>query len=925
MRRFVLPVLLLPVLVAAFFIVWSQYREVAPPPVATKRAPATSVEAPPGDSPATVDEAVRARDSSATVESPALDESPPRFPAKRESASLVAVVVDQAHTPVAGVEVQIDSWIGGHLQELAIADDRDVHRATATDDEGRVAFKDLAEGGYRITARAADGRSVREDLDFSKAQADRPLRLVLSSKPRRAPAVEITVVAADGALVEGANVELCGATINRGLVGVRGRAPPRARSDEHGIARFEGIRWLRGMAFAETSDGRRGAQSFTEVGESAQGVRTAIERADPREQLRQQIDSIAASVELMRSIEQEGEVYEHSTARDFVSAKVTVATPGRIVGSIEFAPGASADDEALAGASIEAWLADVQVTWLDSYGRATTVPVAERAFAIDGLAPGSWSLVLHAPGGARLVLERAIENGKKQENSVAPPLAEVNSGATTSVRLRVTLGATIDGHVHRPDGTPIAGAHVVATLSPWNRWLGGDAYVRRQMHVWSFGLDSGLESPHPLTHVVTRTDAHGDYRLVGLQPGFQRILVTARELSFDRRDWIKVVDGQRVALDHVLEPAGALQGIAPNCGLFGITREGNETPLAIASIEDTQSFLFGGLRPGVYIISEFPEEREKPGGERGRATVEAGRTTFVDLSDAPGRIEVAGQVVDDHGPVTSVVVEYGQIRRPVDGAGGFVFHSGLDADEGVHYLAVETDQLWKTFLCKADSSSGGSWHGTLHLGSEVLRIEARQGTGAPLAGWVELSTHVAGLLQQDADSVQTKRIPLDANGATTIERLDPGRYDLQVVASDGGHFDSHVSLPRTDVLQIDFGEYGSLVVHVFDADGNPSTTCSIEARTWLGEGGIPDDVSGHVDQFCATSETVNRDGTARLARVRSGKVLVEIPSNPFFSLLSGLGNAPPPAQPLASVRIELAPGEERDVEIHLPRAEHERR
>jgi hypothetical protein len=927
MRRFLPAVLLALALLSGLVVMWSQRRPVAPLPDATRSTPAQNADAParlPESAPA---EAVRARDSLASVDGPELDDSPPRFAAKRESAVFVAVVVDSARAPVAGAAVQLDSWIGGHLQELAIADDRDVHRVLVADEAGRVAMSDLPEGAYRITARAPDGRAARKAFDFSKARAALPLQIVLSKKPQRAPAVEITVVGADGAVVAEADVELSGATIDRGLVGVRSRPPLRARSDEHGVARFETVRWLHGMAFARAPDGRLGAMRVRDDDGSDDGESSDPTPADLADLFSHGIEAASdpdgaeedsSPESIVESIaESEGD-FEHSTAQDFVTAKVTVAPPGRIAGSIDFAPGAAAPEPALAGATIEAWIATSQVTWMNSYGRATTVPVDGRSFALDGLAPGTWSLVLHAPGGARLVLDLADENGAKKENSVAPPLAEVKSGATTEVTLRATSGATIHGRVHRPDGTPIAGARVVATFSPW-RFEPGDAFVRRQMHVWSFELDSGLESLHPLTHVVARTDAHGDYRLSGLQPGFQRILVTAHGLSFDRRDWIKVADGGDVGLDHALEAAGALQGIALHGGLLGIAREGEERPLAIAMMAGTQSFLFGGLRPGVYVLSDVPDERDKALVECGRATVEAGRTTFIDLTSAYGPVEVSGQVLDARGAVTSAVVEFLSMQQPVDGSGGFVFHCGRQPGGGQHLLTVDAGQVSKGFVCRADASLGGGWHGVLNLGSEILRVEARGSDGAPLAGTIEMTGHVVAPQADGRASLRTKRLPLDASGTTTIEHLDAGRYDLHVVAADGARFDTQLDLPRADTLRIDLRECGSLVVHVSDADGKPLPLCSVEARTWLGEGEIPDDVSGHEAQFCTTSAFAAGDGTARLARVRSGKVIIEAQSGSFFVSISQLDDESPLAQPRASIRLDLAAGEQREVELRVPR------
>jgi len=921
--RYVLPVALLLALAGGAGLAWRMLRGQSKPADSQKRTVATAVAAPDRPAPTGPPLVRRFPESEAGGDDAIATKSPPSFPATRRSGAFVVEVVDNLGAPVTATEVKIDSWIGGHFGDLAIADDRDFHRRLRADGGGRVAIAELAEGAYSVTARADDGRSARQYFDYSLAQADLPLRVTLSEEPQRPPGIEITVVARDGAAVADAEVELFGASLDRGLVGPPSHPTLQAHSDGNGVARFDGVRWVAGMAIAKAPDGRVGAVAFGE------------EAPDPRIEADPDLQGLFGShvqptisnpEEFLESLNEHSQgddfdtlTFRHLTSEDFVSAKLVVSAPGGIAGSIEVAPDAADPDGALAGASIEAWLATFQVPWETSYGRGTTVPVEGRKFVVDGLPAGRYPLVLHAPRGARLVLARANESGNALENSVDPPLTEVDEGATMQVTLHATIGGTIHGHVHLPDGSPVVGARVVATFGPW-RFEPGDAFVRHQMHVWSFGPDSGLESLHPLTHVVGRTDARGEYRLTGLQPGFQRIMVTARGLCFDRRDWTKVADGQVVELEHDLEAAGALQGIAPGSAYLGVTRVGAQRPDALATLLGGRSFTIGGLRPGTYVLADFAEERTAPPVERGRATVEAGRTTFVDLTDAPGPVEIAGQVVDAHGGVPSAVVEFNSVRRHVDGAGSFVFHSGLPIEDQFE-ISVETDQWRETFQFPIDPRSGG-WRGSMRLGDESRRIEVRDEQKSPVAGWVKLRRSATNPFEIGSNRFRSKPLALDSNGSLTIERLSAGQYELRVSAPGGIELSTKVAVPHADVLQIELAETGSVVVWLVDVEGSPMTCWNVSVCTYLREGAIPEDSSRHDEWFDTKTAVAGGDGVAHFDHVRSGRIVVKAEGLPVFGLddiaTGSVAKLPPAPRP---VQIELRPGETKEVELRVPARE----
>jgi protocatechuate 3,4-dioxygenase beta subunit len=505
---------------------------------------------------------------------------------------------------------------------------------------------------------------------------------------------------------------------------------------------------------------------------------------------------------------------------------------------------------------------------------------------------------------------KKIEFGEKLANSVAPTVAVVKSGATAQVVLTVTAGATIKGRVHGADGSPIANASVTAVFAPRTSNF-PDGFVLHGNNVWRFDSDNEVASDHPLTHVHARSDATGSYTLTGLQPGQQRVIVTASGLCFDRREGVVVADGQTTTLDHELEPAGALQGIAPTDGYLGITRAGDPQPTAIAVLGRDQTFTFAALRPGDYAIAQFHSEPSIDPVVFAHATVVTGRTTFVDLTDAPGPIEIAGQVVNANGPVVDAAVELDLSRVRVDGGGRFAFHRFFPLI-GTFELRVTSHRTTFHFACDPAPFGDGGWQGVLRLGDETLRVECRDARGDPVAGDVEVSSDETAGATARPRSIRSQRLALDATGATAVERLVPGRYVVRLHTGKGAEVVNQVDLPRSEVLAIVAPDCGTLEVTLLDADGRPIPKWNIVAGTWLRDGEIPADVEGHDEWFEWRWAPTDRSGRAELRGVRAGRILLKAPST-ARDLFLGKQLAPPPVQ-----HLELRADETKSVELRSP-------
>jgi hypothetical protein len=874
--RYALPVVLLLALAGAALLASKLLDSIARS-AATDTGGTSKPRAAP-DTPADGAAASGARDAERVPESaPAAaanpaDDGPPLLPAERRRADFTARVEDPLGAAVADVDVRIDSMLGGFERGLEIQDDRAVRVRTTSGADGRVRVAQLAEGAYRLRARAADGRARRMSFAFRVAGAGTPLRVALEDPRPGSPGVELTVVGEDGSPVADARVELHGGVHGDGVVGDGTRPPLQATSDASGHARFAGLEWANGLATAHAPDGRVGSVLFDEF-------------------------------DFQRDSELE------------TSAELVVHTGGKVAGRLIDAPGVAADvvERALTGATVEAFLATSQEPWYWTFGATFPAPVVGRAFEVDGLPPGRYSFVLRAPAGARLVLDR-YPMGEKLANSVVPVTVQVKGSATTEVTLAVSAGASVRGRVHRPDGSPVRNATVLAVFAPRTSNF-PDGFVLHGVNVWRFDSDNELGADHPLTHVRARTDARGEYLISGLQPGMQRVVVTAPGLCFDRREDVAVLDGKTIALDHELEPAGALQGIAPDDSYVGITRAGDTQPTAIAILGGARSFTFAGLRPGEYAIAQFHSDASVAPIEFARATVVAGRTTFVDLTDAPGPIEIAGRVVDATGPVLDAAVSLDEKSVAVDGNGRFALHRFFPLGE--FELRVTARRTTWRFRCDARAREGRGWQGDLRLGDESLRVECVGPRGAPIAGDVHLDMQFDGEdPSRDAclRGLTSERLPLDDSGRITLSRLSAGRYALRLRFANGAELVEQVTLPHPDVVRVAVPACATLVALVLDADGKPVPRWVVSASSYLRDGAIPDDVEGHDEWFHLVWAETDERGVATIPGVRAGRVLVRVSGPLRATRLAPVAVA---AQLPAPARLELGEDERRDVELRL--------
>jgi hypothetical protein len=232
-------------------------------------------------------------------------------------------------------------------------------------------------------------------------------------------------------------------------------------------------------------------------------------------------------------------------------------------------------------------------------------------FSVGGLAPGSYDLVVGAPGFSS-VTRRALT---------------VTSGERFPVEVLLTGTGTVEGQVRNGAGQPVSGAYVTGG----SRWAG------------SLG-NAAAES---------RTDAEGRYRLEGLAAGSVSLTAKREGALTGTSQRAEVTEGGTTQVDFTLEETGTVEGVVHVAGGTPPSE-----PLAVSASRRGESLFYmdpnqadvdaaGRFRmvlpPGTYDLRALPGERRpfRPT----RVQVEAGKTVQAELTwEAPSDKSDAGGV-----------------------------------------------------------------------------------------------------------------------------------------------------------------------------------------------------------------------------------------------------------------------------------------
>jgi hypothetical protein len=231
-------------------------------------------------------------------------------------------------------------------------------------------------------------------------------------------------------------------------------------------------------------------------------------------------------------------------------------------------------------------------------------------FSVGGLAPGSYDLVVSAPGFSTNT-RRALT---------------VSAGERFPIEIQLTGTGAVEGQVRDSAGQPVAGAQVV----------GGDR--------WAGSLSS--------MPAESRTDAEGRYRLEGLSVGSQSITARREGATLGASQRVSIKEGVTAQADFTLEETGTVEGVIraasgslPAEQLLVLAfpqHRGRGPSFSFTDFRPIEADPGGSFRlvlpPGTYEMRAVSSERRAPGSRESKTVeVEAGKTVRAELTLAEER------------------------------------------------------------------------------------------------------------------------------------------------------------------------------------------------------------------------------------------------------------------------------------------------
>lgn len=718
---------------------------------------------------------------------------------ERAPARLRGLVLDADRgSPIPGVAVRARAEVGPHAPDFDLVDDRSGRESTATTDaHGAFTIAGLLQGTYRVEAQASDGRFASTWSSAAGNETFTLLRLVrpsLSTVPR----ADLWARVFDQARRPVANAEV--RLIARGPEGaLGGEGGLLARTDEEGFALFAGPVPHRAMLLAHDEAGRL--------------ARADLWRND-------------VLVSRLEWFPREG--------GDRPAIPLVLDVSGTIEGLVEGATGAI---------RVHAFARSTQVT---SYRAVridqATLCDASGAFCFDGLSPGYFAITVETPPGLRLDSAPGPSRAGFDRVEYTGIGLSLKAGETQRLVLRLIAGPVLEGVVRGANGSAIAGARVRALLP--QGLISDELRVQRGgVPLWRLDDDPApFEDQHPFTARETRTDAGGRYRIDGLPPGPDwQVEVLCPGLSFDRKIGLALEDGKTVALEHVLVPAGGIQGVAHGWASLGVRREGDETFVASWLVPGTTvgPFTVLGLAPGRYEIAALHSDRQVAPTSLANVEVAAGQLTFIDLTDrspvrAEGRLLYRGQ------PVPGAVLDFFSGVARTDERGRFLVRSDFDWPGTVRLgLSAPSiaDAVCLDYHLPSLFSTAGERSRTIQLPEGEIDVLVRDVDGRPSAAEVSL-VQVLDPDEQEFGGLgpsteappegkvqvhQAKAGALD-DGHVRFALLPPGRYRVIAHLSSGslassGEIEVSERVPAS--IELQGLRTGSLAVRVVDERDQP--------------------------------------------------------------------------------------------------------
>lgn len=564
--------------------------------------------------------------------------------------------------------------------------------------------------------------------------------------------------------------------------------------------------------------------------------------------------------------------------------RVTVAAPGRVHGRLV----GVAEDE-LQGATLHAHVGGAE-------GPIVSAAIDGGSFSFDALPAGEHGLALQGSRGVRLVADASQRNPR---HPLEGPTVTVRAGGTHRIQLSVDRGAGVRGAVTN-GAVPVRGARVCVRPAGQDEQRIG-AVIARVMEAWSPWADFRFP---PSCVVRTATDDRGHYVVEGLSCGPHVVEVVASGLAVDRRVPVELKQGVVLDLTHDLEPAGALQ-VAGCKGKLAITPVRTTKPLLVTGAWDCVTV--PGLPAGRYTLL-----REGPGGASGvegfrplcEFTIEAGRTTWLDLGALAYQASIRGIVRAGSRVLAGVAVAKGDARCLTDADGNYVLrrHDAWGIWGGMSApLTVYEGGLQHSVRLPHDQYTNNAASLDIRLGEHDLAVEVNDQRGQPCAAELRLDLHSPAEVGGVESVYGILRV--GAGDQPRFTMLPPGKLWIAATFASGVVERVQVEVPASGPLRLQDRPCGTVRV-LASVSGVPPADGGVHAATWRGPGAAPtDDAPFLRNAWIRDDAPWDLDGVAVVRGVVAGEVRLLVTSGKSHKTL----------------RFTLAPGETKDIEVDLPR------
>jgi len=380
--------------------------------------------------------------------------------------------------------------------------------------------------------------------------------------------------------------------------------------------------------------------------------------------------------------------------------------------------------------------------------------------------------------------------------------------------------------------------------------------------------------------------------------------VLAPGLAYDRREGLEMEAGRSTNLEHVLEPAGTIQGVEPRAGFLGVTREGREEVLMMAILPDDGRFAFVGLPTGRYTLSRFHSDPGQPRAALATVDVASGGTTWIDLSRVERPVRFLGRVLDSHGAVPGARVRVHPESFTTDAEGRFEMTSTVPL-AGPISVQVRRDAVETWYSLPGMPPGTTTYEKEFVLGDGTIRVRTMDTSGSPIPARLEIATRKLRPPLGEVETVRFDPIFVDESGERTLAGLLPGEYTVRARFENGSQTQGSISTPEVEVLELRTPLSGDLTVRLREPGGAPALGRWVSVERWVeGEDtpskGRPGLRWGEPDE----------DGRVTFRGVDAGEVLVRV--------RAARGPRSRSEASLAEQRVTISAGESSSIVIELP-------